>query len=1059
MMLSSQQYVLAAGTSIAVEDTDANVDKVSTYASQLYNTMPKVIQSAGSATNTNRTSYAGGHFYWDTEWKDRSWTYYNGIMMNAFMMLDSDTYATNVNKFYNDNIGNGGAISKYNSGELDSVPPALALFDLLESPAANQTEKTKYKQAIKYVYNQLKNQTEIDYSDGNYLHKPSWLSKDYQIGLDGLYMAQPFLLKLANAVDLDHQLISASEAGISDTSQIYNAVYKRMKWIGDNLYDPEKHLYNHGCAVPAEGEVTVNGQFWLRGIGWYAAALADTLKMLPADEAYNDEREELKRIARQLFDGMMEYQDPTTGMWRNIVDHGASVPGASNTNMLETSGSALMAYAMMKAYDLGYVDSSYGAAGLRAFNGTVNNYLENGSNGRLTLANIYKQSGVSADDAYYLSYPFVNDEAKGVGPLIMASTYAKSVAQKLDSPTPTPTNTPTPTPTNTPTPTPTNTPTPTPTNTPTPTPTTVPGPQNANVDIDMTKKGSLTITKLRPAPSNEGDPTPVKGVEYTIYKIATLDSGYIAPNGGYSQIFTHLTANVPDFESFNYKDDAAINTIADQVYAAVKDDPVIKATVKKGETDANGKLTFNGLDLGAYLVYETGLPAGVTKAQSFIVPIPLANTKDKVWIYDVEAKPKNEYEDPAIDKSILVSRGDTITDDRLSKAEDYEIGEDVPYRIVADVPSNIKDLKFYYIKDTPCQGLTFNEDSLHVYIVDDNGVRTELPKTVTEQDDAKTNYVVNTDTDGSFTVYFRTAALDGIPKVSLEFTCTLNEKANVGPTVGNPNNAVIGLSNHTETGFNDEPNIPDSEEKTVSPLTPEPKAYTYGVKLVKKDERSRTLEGVTFTLYDAAGSAIAVKKASTGFYYTDEDGTDTLTTDTDGILDIRGLEDGNYVIRELQAASGYILSEEPIRVHIMSEPVGSAGEDEYKASESGDYFRTEQGKNYYVDLGGKAAQIDLTGYSQGSYVRYDGPIYSDKDLTEAVTKYDRISSMRDNKINVTSDPAIGADNFIPIEFLNTTSARLPETGGMGTEIYTVIGLLLIAAAGILLLNRKITLNM
>jgi len=80
----------STSVSLSVEDTAENVIAVSSLAGRL-----------GSADFATRT----GGFSWDTEGKSRSWTYYNGIMMDAFLMLDSNTYISKVDSFYNANIG------------------------------------------------------------------------------------------------------------------------------------------------------------------------------------------------------------------------------------------------------------------------------------------------------------------------------------------------------------------------------------------------------------------------------------------------------------------------------------------------------------------------------------------------------------------------------------------------------------------------------------------------------------------------------------------------------------------------------------------------------------------------------------------------------------------------------------------------------------------------------------------------------------------------------------------------------------------------------------------
>ena len=270
----------------------------------------------------------------------------------------------------------------------------------------------------------LQRHDRVEGTDGNFKHKmdnENW--ETYQVALDGLYMAQPFLMELANALDdgtltnSDFQYYTGTDTEISP-DDIYREVIGRMVWIGENLYVPETRLYSHGWGP----EAGLNGQYWLRAVGWYAAALADVIGMLP--EEYEEGRSNLVEIEKRLFDGMMEYQDGATGMWYNVINYGPELRGSVSGNELETSGTALIAYAMMKSYVEGYVDDTYGEAGLRAFNGTVMNYLD--KNG---LHNVYISSGVETAPEGYLTKEYKTNEAKGVGPLMMAATYANAAAE------------------------------------------------------------------------------------------------------------------------------------------------------------------------------------------------------------------------------------------------------------------------------------------------------------------------------------------------------------------------------------------------------------------------------------------------------------------------------------------------------------------------------------------------------------------------------------------------------------------------------------------------------
>lgn len=393
--------------------TSANVEKVLSYAAQM--------RDENTKENSN---YASGGFTWDTEGKKDSWRYFNGLMMDAFLMTGDQDNIAYAEQFYDANITDDGTISNYAEGELDSVEAARGLFDLLDG----QNDE-KYQKAIQYVYSQLEEQKSYENCGGNYQHKGSWT--DWNIGLDGLYMAQPFLMECANAINAGKLTWQDADGSVVTAEEIYHAVYERMTWVATTMKDEVTGLYHHGWNVEKENG---NGHFWSRGLGWYAMAQVDIIEMMPEGA----ERNTMISQLQAFFDAMLNYQDSETGMWYNVTNRGADL----TDNKLETSGSAMMAYALMKAYNNGYVAAAkYGEAGLKAFNGVVDNKVS-GDEGNYTVVDIYQKSSVETSDEGYCQNEYVNDEAKGTGALIMAATLANETAGKLPETEPEEPNTP-----------------------------------------------------------------------------------------------------------------------------------------------------------------------------------------------------------------------------------------------------------------------------------------------------------------------------------------------------------------------------------------------------------------------------------------------------------------------------------------------------------------------------------------------------------------------------------------------------------------------------------------
>lgn len=411
---------MSAAAAPATDDnsTSANVSKVLSYAAQMRD-------------ENQKDDLSVGPFSWDTEKKKDTWRYFNGLMMDAFLMTGDESSAAFAKQFYDDNISDDGTIPDYGTGELDAVESARGLFDLLDGSIDND----KYELAIQFVYSELEKQTAYEQCGGNYLHKqeengePTSSWSDWNIGLDGLYMAEPFLMECANAIDEGKLALTGADEQPVTPASIYEAVYNRFKWVAENMKDDETGLYHHGWSVDRS---VGNGHFWARGIGWYAMAQVDIIEMMPEGEY----RSAMIAQLPAFFDEMLTWQDVDSGMWYNVVNRDASLTDYKG-NKLETSGSAMMAYALMKAYNNGYVsDTKYGEAGLKAFNGIVGNKVS-GEEGSYAVADIYQKSGVGDSDEYYCTNDYKADEAKGTGALIMAATLANVTAAALqDSPDP-----------------------------------------------------------------------------------------------------------------------------------------------------------------------------------------------------------------------------------------------------------------------------------------------------------------------------------------------------------------------------------------------------------------------------------------------------------------------------------------------------------------------------------------------------------------------------------------------------------------------------------------------
>ncbi|MFA6845333.1 MAG: glycoside hydrolase family 88 protein, partial [Sphaerochaetaceae bacterium] len=155
--------------------------------------------------------------------------------------------------------------------------------------------------------------------------------------------------------------------------------------------------------------------FWSRAMGWYCMAVLDVLDYLPTD---HPGRNILEKIIRQLIPAILKVQDSVTGMWFQVLDEPDRVG-----NYLETSGTSMFIYTLLKALRVGIVDNKeYKKAALKAFEGMKNRYLDN----EYHLGGICSVAGLGGNPyrdgsfKYYIKEKIATDDFKGVGPFILS---------------------------------------------------------------------------------------------------------------------------------------------------------------------------------------------------------------------------------------------------------------------------------------------------------------------------------------------------------------------------------------------------------------------------------------------------------------------------------------------------------------------------------------------------------------------------------------------------------------------------------------------------------------
>lgn len=353
---------------------------------------------------------------WNNEKAKGGWSYVDGCMILAMLEFYRGTgekrYYEFADAFIDHRVRDDGTIEGYSAEtyNIDNVNSGKTLFLLYEING-----KEKYRKAIELIYSQVKTQPRT--SEGNFWHKKIYPN---QVWLDGLYMGQPFYMEYETRFN---------------QKQNYPDIFHQFANVVKNMRDEETGLYYHGYDASREifwcdKETGLSKHFWLRAIGWYSMALLDTLHKCEPGEEYQSEYDNLKGVFKELIDSMLNFQHES-GLWYQLPAFGGREP-----NYLETSGSSIMAYCILKGARIGLLPECYRVYGMKAFNGVCDMYLRE-KDGKLSLGGICLVAGLGPEKnirrdgsfEYYMSEPIVEDDAKGVGPLLLAYTELRRLKQ------------------------------------------------------------------------------------------------------------------------------------------------------------------------------------------------------------------------------------------------------------------------------------------------------------------------------------------------------------------------------------------------------------------------------------------------------------------------------------------------------------------------------------------------------------------------------------------------------------------------------------------------------
>ena len=441
----------------------------------------------------------------------------------------------------------------------------------------------------------------------------------------------------------------------------------------------------------------------------------------------------------------------------------------------------------------------------------------------------------------------------------------------------------------------------------------------------------------------------------------------------------------------------------------------LEAAVKNGttmtETDAVGHTSASDMEQGLYLVVETRVPENVTSTcNPFFVSLPMTTIDGAAWNYDVTVYPKNQTGNPTLDKTVREAKNSTgkntgslidITDGYAHTAT-ASVGDTVDYQIISTLPtitSKASALSEYTYVDTLSKGIRYNKNDVVIEFFKDADC-TEKITTWTENSGKFT--VVYDDMANTMTIRMTDTGLSEINEATTVYTDSV--KRGYSDCTMRITYAAT-LTADAKMGDTDNPNeVVLTWRRTNNTYFDTLKdcchVYTYGVDVLKRfSDNGGNLRNVKFRLHNDTDDCYIIAEQKDGMYYakgitTKKSDATTFVPNSSGHIIVKGLEDDSYSLTETATDKGYVLLKDAVKIII-------------KAA-----------------VNGQCEQC------------------SAKLLTASATVNGKDAGMTDGNA------------IVPLTVVNNPGFDLPKTGGYGTWMFTIGGVILLGAAAFIVIRSR-----
>ena len=442
----------------------------------------------------------------------------------------------------------------------------------------------------------------------------------------------------------------------------------------------------------------------------------------------------------------------------------------------------------------------------------------------------------------------------------------------------------------------------------------------------------------------------------------------------------------------------------------------LETAVKNGgvtmtETDATGHTSASDMEQGLYLVVETRVPENVTSTcNPFFVSLPMTTIDGAAWNYDVTVYPKNQTGNPTLDKTVREAKNSTgkhngsLADikDGYTHTATASVGDTVDYQIISTLPtitSKASSLSEYTYVDTMSKGIKYNKNDVVIEFFRDS-VCTD--KITTWAEDSGKFTVAYDDAQNIMTIRMTDTGLSEINEAAAVYTD--NVKRGYSNCTMRISYAAT-LTADAKMGDTDNPNeVVLTWKRTNTTYFDTLKdcchVYTYGIDVLKQfSDNGGNVRNVKFRLHNDSDDCYIIADLKDGVYYakgfaTKKADATTFIPNAQGHVVVKGLEDDTYSLTETATDKGYVLLKDAIKIVI-------------KTAENG--------------------QCEKCGT---------------KLLTASATVNGKDVTMSDGNA------------IVPLTVVNNPGFDLPKTGGYGTWMFTIGGVVLLGAAAFIVIRSR-----